>query len=217
MAVKHTEHDWPDTIDHIPFSSIIPNLWESGNSFPRILLYFLASCTQQKKICQPIFLLLWIGFGPDVSSLLVGVRVVPALSSIPSLQWTLQRINGWQCRMTWRTTINSSPWIWKGVSATSQSGRYTLSYPRGQYTWDVPTMYSPLLMRGSHNLTQRPPYSEKNNRSYITMMFNALWLFETRFVCVEAGGEAKGFNSHKEDPNKHKWLKRHLKHYCYYY
>ena len=25
---------------------------------------------------------------------------------------------------------NSSPWIWKGVSATSQSGRYTLSYPR---------------------------------------------------------------------------------------
>ena len=22
--------------------------------------------------------------------------------------------------------INSSPWIWKGVSATSQSGKYTL-------------------------------------------------------------------------------------------
>ena len=26
--------------------------------------------------------------------------------------------------------IISSPWIWKGVSATLQSGRYTLSYPR---------------------------------------------------------------------------------------
>ena len=26
----------------------------------------------------------------------------------------------------------SSPWIWKGVSATLQSGRYTLSYPRRQ-------------------------------------------------------------------------------------
>ena len=26
----------------------------------------------------------------------------------------------------------SSPWIWKGVSATLQSGRYTLSYPRGR-------------------------------------------------------------------------------------
>ena len=25
-----------------------------------------------------------------------------------------------------------SPWIWKGVSATLQSGRYTLSYPRGR-------------------------------------------------------------------------------------
>ena len=25
----------------------------------------------------------------------------------------------------------SFPWIWKGVSATLQSGRYTLSYPRG--------------------------------------------------------------------------------------
>ena len=27
---------------------------------------------------------------------------------------------------------DSSPWIWKGVSATLQSGRYTLSYPRGR-------------------------------------------------------------------------------------
>ena len=26
-----------------------------------------------------------------------------------------------------------SPWMWKGVSATSPSGRYTLSYPRGWY------------------------------------------------------------------------------------
>ena len=26
----------------------------------------------------------------------------------------------------------SFPWIWKGVSATLQSGRYTLSYPRGR-------------------------------------------------------------------------------------
>ena len=25
----------------------------------------------------------------------------------------------------------SFPWIWKGVSATLQSGRYTFSYPRG--------------------------------------------------------------------------------------
>ena len=29
----------------------------------------------------------------------------------------------------------SSPWIWKGVSATSQSGRYTLSYPRGRHMY----------------------------------------------------------------------------------
>ena len=27
----------------------------------------------------------------------------------------------------------TSPWIWKGVSATFQSGRYTLSCPRGRY------------------------------------------------------------------------------------
>ena len=27
----------------------------------------------------------------------------------------------------------SSPWLWKGVYATSQSGRYTLSYPMGRY------------------------------------------------------------------------------------
>ena len=27
----------------------------------------------------------------------------------------------------------SSPWIWKGVSATWKSGRYTLSYPRGRF------------------------------------------------------------------------------------
>ena len=26
-----------------------------------------------------------------------------------------------------------APWIWKSVSATSQSGRYTLFYPRGRY------------------------------------------------------------------------------------
>ena len=38
----------------------------------------------------------------------------------------------------WRTQAEigfsnkSSPWIWKGVSATSWSGRYTLSYPRGR-------------------------------------------------------------------------------------
>ena len=30
-------------------------------------------------------------------------------------------------------TIISFPWIWKGVCATLQSGRYTLSYPRGRY------------------------------------------------------------------------------------
>ena len=29
--------------------------------------------------------------------------------------------------------IISSLWIWKGVSATLWSGRYTLSYPRGRY------------------------------------------------------------------------------------
>ena len=29
----------------------------------------------------------------------------------------------------------SSLWIWKGVSATLQSGRYTLSYPRGRYVY----------------------------------------------------------------------------------
>ena len=26
-----------------------------------------------------------------------------------------------------------SAWIWKGVSATLQAGRYTLSYPRGRF------------------------------------------------------------------------------------
>ena len=35
----------------------------------------------------------------------------------------------------------SSPWIWKGVSATLQSGRYTLSYPRG---WCVFHAFIPL-------------------------------------------------------------------------
>ena len=29
--------------------------------------------------------------------------------------------------------VISSPWIGKGVSATLQSGRYTLSYPRGRF------------------------------------------------------------------------------------
>ena len=30
-------------------------------------------------------------------------------------------------------TVNkSSPWVWKGVSDTSQSGRYTLLDPRGR-------------------------------------------------------------------------------------
>ena len=29
--------------------------------------------------------------------------------------------------------IISSPWIWKGVYATLQSGRYTLPYPRGRF------------------------------------------------------------------------------------
>ena len=28
----------------------------------------------------------------------------------------------------------SSPWIWKGLSTTLESGRYTLSYPRGRYS-----------------------------------------------------------------------------------
>ena len=32
-----------------------------------------------------------------------------------------------------RTNFISSPWIWKGVSATFPSGRYTLSYLRGRY------------------------------------------------------------------------------------
>ena len=31
-----------------------------------------------------------------------------------------------------RNTI-SSPWVWKGVSATLSSGRYILSYPSGRY------------------------------------------------------------------------------------
>ena len=30
------------------------------------------------------------------------------------------------------TALSASPWIWKGVSATLQSGRYTLSYSRGR-------------------------------------------------------------------------------------
>ena len=28
-------------------------------------------------------------------------------------------------------------WIWKGVSATLSSGRYTLSYPSGRYIWPL--------------------------------------------------------------------------------
>ena len=35
--------------------------------------------------------------------------------------------------VTLSLTNVSSPWIWKGVSATLKSGRYTLSYPRGRY------------------------------------------------------------------------------------
>ena len=31
----------------------------------------------------------------------------------------------------------SSPWIWNSVSATLQSGRYTLSYPKGRIIADV--------------------------------------------------------------------------------
>ena len=30
--------------------------------------------------------------------------------------------------------VYSFPGVWKGVSATLQSGRYTLSNPRGRYT-----------------------------------------------------------------------------------
>ena len=37
----------------------------------------------------------------------------------------------WESWITYKHT--SSPWIWKGVSATSQSGRYTLSYPSGRH------------------------------------------------------------------------------------
>ena len=32
-----------------------------------------------------------------------------------------------------KTNTTLSPWIWKGVSTTWQSGRYTLLYPRGQH------------------------------------------------------------------------------------
>ena len=35
------------------------------------------------------------------------------------------------------TEIISSPWVWKGVSATSQSGRYTLSCPRGRFVYEM--------------------------------------------------------------------------------
>ena len=38
----------------------------------------------------------------------------------------------------------SSPWIWKGVSATLQSGRYTLSYPTRRYIeYPLHWIYSP--------------------------------------------------------------------------
>ena len=40
-------------------------------------------------------------------------------------EWEIWLFNG--------EVIISSPWIWKGVSTTWQSGRYTLSYPRGRY------------------------------------------------------------------------------------
>ena len=35
-----------------------------------------------------------------------------------------------KCRISGEENSITSPWIWKGVSATSQSSRYTLSYPR---------------------------------------------------------------------------------------
>ena len=39
----------------------------------------------------------------------------------------------------------SSLWIWKGVSATLKSGRYTRSYPRGRYGEKMPHLVVDLI------------------------------------------------------------------------
>ena len=46
-------------------------------------------------------------------------------------QQFMRYVNTWS-NVQFITYVTSSPWIWKGVSATLQSGRYTLLYPRGQ-------------------------------------------------------------------------------------
>ena len=45
------------------------------------------------------------------------------VTSILSVNKTLKQVQAFN---------QSSPWIWKGVSATLQSDRYTISYPRGR-------------------------------------------------------------------------------------
>ena len=49
---------------------------------------------------------------------------------IRDLLIVLKRYTSWLWRCDVCSPHYSSPWIWKGVSATLQSGRYALSYPR---------------------------------------------------------------------------------------
>ena len=50
-----------------------------------------------------------------------------------------------ECNHQWNPPLTSSPWIWKGVSATSQSGRYTLAYPKGRYTLSLYSFSAALM------------------------------------------------------------------------
>ena len=62
----------------------------------------------------------------------------------------------------------SSPWIWKGASATLQSGRYTLSYLRGRY-----------MLGRSHHFTVQCSYSQHGDSFHYLHVFlskgNYVW------------------------------------------
>ena len=75
-------------------------------------------------------------YTPIVNAFILTTRTCRELShtsfsighTLPSVHITIHN-NMWR----WIHACVSSPWIWKGVSATLPSGRYTLSYPMGRY------------------------------------------------------------------------------------
>ena len=88
-----------------------------------LFLFSSRDLTELASYCQEVYFLYW-----DAGSLLKERCLVFRVDNYDF--FLCKNLVFYSCHT--QTQVTTSLWIWKGVSATLQSGRYTLSYPKGR-------------------------------------------------------------------------------------